>query len=93
MKEKLAEKELQLNELTEVVGFHMKQIAKLENQLKEEKATYDRLYKEHESLNTKHYKIFEDLQVVQSNYEQTRKTLNKKDLELKVRKTSVCLKI
>ncbi|XP_045475100.1 cilia- and flagella-associated protein 58-like [Harmonia axyridis] len=83
MKEKLSEKELQLNELTEVVGYHMKQIARLENQVKDEKTNYDRLYKEHESLNSKHYKMYEDLQVAQSNYDQTRKTLNKKELELK----------
>ncbi|XP_044753434.1 cilia- and flagella-associated protein 58-like [Coccinella septempunctata] len=83
VKEKLSEKELQLNELTEVVGYHMKQIARLENQLKDEKTNYERLYKDHEALNAKHYKVYEDLQVAQSNYEQTRKTLNKKELELK----------
>ncbi|KAK9886136.1 hypothetical protein WA026_014923 [Henosepilachna vigintioctopunctata] len=83
LKEKLSEKEIQLNELTEVVGYHMKQTNRLENQIKDDRATYDRLFKEHETLNAKHFKMYEDLQVAQANYEQIRKQVNKKDLELR----------
>ncbi|KAL3268053.1 hypothetical protein HHI36_007182 [Cryptolaemus montrouzieri] len=83
LREKLSEKEVQLTELTEVVGYHMKQISRLENQIKDDRTNYDRLLKEHESLNIKHFKMYEDLQVAQSNNEQIRKQLNKKDAEMK----------
>lgn len=82
-KEKLDSKDMQINELTEVVGYHMKQVTKLENQVKDEKNNFEKLFKEFDILNGKHYKATEDLQMTQQNYDQARRSLVKKDLELK----------
>lgn len=85
VKATVEDKEIVINNQTSVIADHVKKIARLEHELKEQRISIEKLWKENEQNVTKLSKLQDEYNNVVYEWDKSKHTLQSKMTDIKVR--------